>query len=100
MRINWYMTDPRFEPGTVADVGYVRVYIRKRGNKWRLYVAIRTKELYGVYSVLKREVCVGQWPSSFSLEEIQRFACGYLCDLSMLILGDITEDEVEDVYSG
>ncbi len=82
MKIYWYMSDPRFDPGTVADIGNIRLYIRvterKRDNKWKLYMSIRTRKNDGVKDDLKREVCIAEWERSLSLKEVQHKAEAYL----------------------
>jgi hypothetical protein len=82
MKIYWYMDDPRFEAGTVADIGNIRLYIqvtdRARNNKWKLYVSIRTRKKDGIRDDLKQKVCVAQWDRSLSLKEVQHKAESYL----------------------
>lgn len=91
-KIPWYMDDPRFEPGTVADVGNVRIYLRKTdrksNNKWRIYIAVRTRKGHGVPDSLKREVAVAQFSDAFTLEEAQHLAEAYLADFLGPILAD------------
>lgn len=89
VKIYWYMEDPRFEPGTVADIGNIRLYIRvterQKNNKWRLYMAIRTRKENGVKDNLKREVLVAEWDRSYSLREVQgkteRYLRKFITDL-------------------
>lgn len=80
--IPWYTKDTRFEPGTVADVGDLRVRIRKTerksGNQWRIYTEWRTHEKDGVKEELKREICVAAYSGKLSLEEIQQKATEYV----------------------
>lgn len=82
MKIYWYMHDARFEPGRVADIGNIRLYIRMteraKNNKWRLYMSIRTRKIHGVSDDLKRDVLVAQWDRSLSLKEVQYRAEKYL----------------------
>lgn len=90
MTIHWYMDDERFEPGTVADVGNIRLCIRKtrrqQNNKWRLYVAVRTRKQDGVSEDLKREVCVAQWDGRLTQNEAKdratRYFCKFILDLA------------------
>ena len=81
-KIYWYMEDPRFEPGTVADIGNIRLYIRvtdrAKNNKWKLYLSIRTRKKDGVRDNLKYAVCVAQWDRRLSLKEVQHRAEIYL----------------------
>lgn len=82
MKIYWYMSDHRFDPGTVADIGNIRLHIRaterKRDNRWKLYMSIRTRKRDGVKDDLKREVCVAEFERSLSLKEVQRKTEAYL----------------------
>lgn len=82
MKIKWYKTDPRFAPGTTADIGDIRLMIRKTdrkaNNKWCLYMAIRTRNSNGTTDDLKREVCVARWSGNLSLGEARRLAEEYL----------------------
>lgn len=82
MKIYWYIDDPRFAPGTVADVGNIRLHIRAtdrmKNNKWKLYMSIRTRRRDGVIDDLKREVCVAEWERRLSLKEVQFKAENYL----------------------
>lgn len=84
MKIYWYMSDPRFEPGTVADIGNIRLYLRvtdrAKNNKWRLYLSIRTRKKDGVCDDLKQNICVAQWDRSLSLREVQHKAEIYFHD--------------------
>lgn len=89
MKIYWYMDDPRFEPGTVADVGNIRLHIRvtdrAKNNKWRLYLSIRTRKKDGVCDDLKQNICVAQWDRCLSLREVQHkveiYFSGFITDL-------------------
>lgn len=82
IKIFWYMHDPRFEAGTVADIGDIRITIkytdRKRNNKWRLYMGVRTRKINGVADDLKRDVCVAEFSGSLSLEQVQKRTNDYL----------------------
>ncbi|GIO63555.1 hypothetical protein [Paenibacillus cineris] len=84
MGIPWYMTDKRFEPGTVADVGYsVRLKLFKpnsKPNEWRLYMAIRTREIYGVNDNLLRPLKVAVFKKCHSLEDAQARAEAWFTD--------------------
>ena len=79
--IPWYMNDPRFEPGTVADVGDIRLILQRReqknNNNWRLYMLIRTHKYNGVSDDLKRGVAVAEFISNVSLFEAQEAARQY-----------------------
>lgn len=81
MVIPWYLKDPRFAPGTVADVGDVRLTLgrthRERNNKWRLYLEVRTRKKHGVADDLKRGVCVAQFDGNLSLDQVQEKAAEY-----------------------
>lgn len=94
IKIKWYQTDPRFTPGTVADIGDIRLYLRMtdraKNNKWRLYMSIRTRPRNGVEHLLKREVCVAQWDATLTLAEVQYKATAYLCDFLAGIIKEIT----------
>lgn len=77
MNIPWYMNDPRFAPGTVADVGLsLRLSLSqpksKDGSEWRLYMAIRTWKKDGVADTLKTKCLVAVFKKCQSLEEAQR----------------------------
>lgn len=82
--IPWYMLDRRFEPGTVADVGDVRLTLgrtdRKKNNRWRLYLEIRIRKEYGVGDDLKRAVCVAEFDGALSLAQAQQQASDYFVD--------------------
>ena len=92
-KIPWYMTDTRFKAGTVADVGDIRITIkktdRKRNNKWRLYMGVRTRKINGVADDLKRDVCVAEFKGSLLLEQVQKCADNYLEYFLKSILGDL-----------
>ncbi len=98
-RIPWYMDDPRFEPGTVADVGNVRITIRKTkrktNNKWRIYMAVRTLKQHGVPNGLKRDVTVAQFSSEFTLGQAQLIAEAYLADFLGSILSKCDPESKE-----
>lgn len=92
MKISWYETDPRFNPGTVADIGDIRLFLRmtdlQKNNKWRLYMGIRVRSSNGRPDDLKREVCVAQWSGDLTLKESQHNAEKYL---EKFLYGIITE---------
>lgn len=92
MKIYWYMHDPRFEAGTVADIGNIRLYLRvtdrARNNKWKLYLSIRTRKKDNIPDDLKREVCVAQWDRSLSLKEVQHKAEIYLSDFITALVAE------------
>lgn len=75
MSIPWYMSDVRFEPGTVADVGHsLRLTLSKlksNPNEWRLYMAIRTLEKDGITDRLTRSVKVAVFKQCLSLKDAQ-----------------------------
>lgn len=91
--IPWYMRDARFEPGTVADVGDVRLTIgrteRKKNNKWRLYMGIRTRKKNGVDDDLKRDVCVAEFRGDLTLGEVQEKVSDYFLDFISGIVYDL-----------
>ncbi|KZL88508.1 hypothetical protein [Clostridium magnum] len=84
--IYWYQKDERFEPGTVADQGDIRLklsqperYVQGEGRKvvcntWKLYLSIRTYKENGVREDLKRAVVVAVFKECNSLEEAQNRA--------------------------
>ncbi|MFD1736142.1 hypothetical protein ACFSCX_06145 [Bacillus salitolerans] len=75
MSIPWYMSDSRFKPGTVADVGYsLRLILsnpESNPNEWRLHMAIRTRKIDGVKDNLPRPVKVAVFKKCQSLKEAQ-----------------------------
>lgn len=75
MPIPWYKNDHRFEPGTVADVGYsLRLSLSKsksKSNEWRLLMAIRTREKDGIANALRPSVRVALFKECKSLNEAQ-----------------------------
>lgn len=93
-KIPWYMKDARFKAGTVADVGDVRIAIRKTdretNNKWRVYLSNRTYKENGVKDSLKREICVAQYSGLLTLEEVQEKAGEYLEDFAFGILAEMS----------
>jgi hypothetical protein len=42
--LTWYMSDPRFEPGTVADLNNYRISIRQNAKGWAVYAAFRKSD--------------------------------------------------------
>lgn len=42
--IPWYISDPRFEPGTVADLNNYRISIRQNAKGWAVYAAFRKSD--------------------------------------------------------
>ncbi|MBH0159098.1 hypothetical protein IHV10_22265 [Fictibacillus sp. 5RED26] len=78
MSIPWYMSDSRFEPGTVADVGYsIRLILSNpepKPNEWRLHLAIRTRKTDGVKDYLIRPARVATFKKCQSLKEAQERA--------------------------
>lgn len=78
--IYWYENDKRFEPGTVADHEYMRFILRqvevkkKKVDKWRLYISIRTHKDDGVEDDLKRELKVAEFKNCESLKAAQNCA--------------------------
>lgn len=93
-KIPWYMKDIRFTLGTVADVGDVRIEIRKTdrktNNKWRVYLSNRTNKKNGVKDDLKREICVAQYSGLLTLEEVQEKTEKYLEDFAFGILAEMS----------
>lgn len=74
--IPWYMTDPRFEPGTVADVGHsIRLRLSRHKVKsddvWNLCMAIRTRAKDGVAETLKPKCRVATFKKCESLKGAQ-----------------------------
>ena len=73
--IPWYMQDKRFEPGTVADIGGIRLILkrtqRKKNNKWTLFMCMRTFKTDGVTDDLTRELHVATFDGHMSLSEAQ-----------------------------
>lgn len=94
VRIPWYMTDPRFEVGTVADIGNIRLKLEKtdrmKNNKWRLYMLVRIRKEHGIKDDLKRGVAVAEFDGKISLSEAQEKTTEYLTDF----LASIIEDAV------
>lgn len=83
-RIPWCKNHPYYEPGTMADIGMIRLELertnRAKNNKWCLYLCIRTTQRWGVTDDLKRGVCVARFPAKLSLEEAQKCARSYLAE--------------------
>lgn len=75
MAIPWYMKDERFVPGTTADVGHsLRLSLRNPKSpkgEWRLYMAIRKREVDGCESGLGTSVKVAVFKKCPSLKEAQ-----------------------------
>lgn len=75
MSIPWYISDSRFDPGTVADVGYsLRLSLYKPECKtfeWRLYMAVRTQKCNGLEDKLLSPVKVAVFKKCHSLKEAQ-----------------------------
>lgn len=96
MKVNipWYMKDPRFTAGTVADVGNIRLTLKKtdrmKNNKWRLYMEVRIRKEHGIKDDLKREVAVAEFDGNISLSEAQEKANEYLADFIGSILYSAT----------
>lgn len=88
--IPWYMTDIRFPSGTVADVGNIRLTLKKtdriKNNKWRLYMEVRIRKEHGIKDDLKREVAVAEFDGNISLSEAQEKTNEYLADFIGSIL--------------
>lgn len=84
VKIPWYVTDARFKPGTVADVGDIRLELRKtdraKNNKWRLYLYVRVNKEHGIKDDLKRGVAVAEFDGKLSLEQAQAKADEYMKD--------------------
>lgn len=84
VRIPWYMHDPRFTPGHVADVGNIRLILRQTerstNNKWRLYMEIRTCKEHGVPDDLKRGVVVAEYSGKLTLDEVHKAVDSYYLD--------------------
>ena len=78
--IYWYLSDPRFEPGTVADQGRIRIILSQGEGRdaklgiWKLKVAIRTYKEDGFEDGLKRPVKVAEFKGCYSLKEAQHKA--------------------------
>lgn len=89
--IPWYMKDLRFTPGTVADIGNIRLVLKRRNqqnnNNWRLYMHIRTKEAGGVREALKKEVAVAEYDGKLSLSEAQEAVRQYFQEFVEGIVG-------------
>ncbi len=95
--IPWYQKDVRFKPGTVADIGNIRLYLRKtnreKNNKWRLYISIRTCKEDGVEDSLKREVAVAEFRGNLDLKEAQEKANKYLENFLFGILAEFAQED-------
>lgn len=93
VKIPWYMTDPRFKPGTVADVGNIRLTLdktkRTKNNKWRLYVEVRILKKHGIKDDLKRGIAVAEFDGNITLSEAQEKATEYLTDFLESILSEL-----------
>ena len=91
--IPWYMRDSRFDPGTVADVGDVRLTIgrteRKKNNKWRLYMEIRVHKKNGIADDLRRGVCVAEFQGDLTLGEVQEKVSDYFLDFASGIVFEL-----------
>ena len=92
VRIPWYMTDTRFEAGTVADIGNIRLRLEKtdrmKNNKWRLYMFVRIRKEHGIKDDLKRAVAVAEFSGKITLSEAQEKATEYLTDFLAGIIDD------------
>ena len=90
--IPWYMTDPRFKAGTVADIGLIRLTLEKtdrmKNNKWRLYLGVRTRKEHGIKDDLKRDVAVAEFNGKLTLNEAQEKATEYLADFLVGIINN------------
>lgn len=90
VKIPWYVNDPRFKAGTVADVGNIRLELKKteraQNNKWRLYLHVRIRKEHGIKDDLKREVAVAEFDGNLTLEQVQEKADEYLNDFIMSIV--------------
>jgi hypothetical protein len=90
LQINWYTKDPRFEDGTVADIGYsLRIVLDKidSPNEYRLYMLIRTSKEDGVKEDLKRGVLVAKLKKC-TLEEAQNKTREYMTRWTLGIIND------------
>ena len=87
------MNDPRFEEGTVADFGNVRLTLgktdREKNNKWRLYMEIRIKKEDGIKDDLKRGVAVAEYNAELTLEEVHEKVANYFIKFVAGILDSI-----------
>ena len=94
-RIPWCKNHPCYEAGTMADIGMIRLELkrtkRKTNNKWCLYMLIRTTERWGADDDLKRGVCVARFPAKWSLEEAQEGTRLYLAEYIMYLACDLEE---------
>lgn len=101
-RIPWCENHPCYEPGTMADIGMIRLELRrterKKNNKWSVYMCIRTCSRYGVEDSLKRGVCVARFPGTLSLKEVQEYTRQYLSEFFLYFLAglDNMRGEVAD----
>lgn len=69
------MSDRRFEPGTVADIGYaIRLKLRKINKKdeYSLLLQIRTLKKYNNEDTLKQENRVASFKKCMTLQEAQK----------------------------
>ncbi len=90
--IPWYTHDSRFTPGTVADIGNIRIKLertdRAKNNKYRLYMMIRTRKEDGIKDDLKRGVAVAQFSGKMTLQEVQEETKAYLISFLGSVIND------------
>ena len=86
------MKDVRFTPGTVADIGNIRLTLKKtdriKNNKWRLLMEVRTRKEHGVTDDLKRGVAVAEFNGKLTLSEAQAKANEYFVEFLAGIIDD------------
>lgn len=93
--IPWCENHPYYEPGTMADIGMIRLELkrtnREKNNKWCVYMCIRTYSRYGAEDDLKRGVCVARFPGKLSLKEVQEYTRQYLSEFFLYFLVDLDD---------
>lgn len=92
MSVFWNQTStPLFPVGTVARVGDCRFFLRKSKTeypKWRLYLEICTREVFGVKDASKRGVVVAEYPGTLELKDVQQKAEEYM----LIFIGRMIQD--------